>query len=211
MTTPTQSLCFTPPRHGFATSPASCRTNRLALPTSLIEEGSLYDSPTPVPSLLALEKDVNGDVMWVWSYPSIDPAFRDLLMKKCTLVQGNETEEAPALDYSFGHYAEAWFYMLNQKTNKISKVYYAIDSIPLTTLCWSVFLAYLVISFADPTVGDVILCRDRCQSKSCVGDVFSSGHPFKLCVWTQSRISIPRSTSILPRYCAVSIRTQAVR
>ena len=61
--------------------------------------------------------------MWVWSYPSIDPAFRDLLMKKCTLVKGNETDEAPTLDYSFGHYAEAWFYLFNQKTDKISKVY----------------------------------------------------------------------------------------
>lgn len=60
--------------------------------------------------------------MWVWSYPSIDPAFRDLLMKKCTLVDGNETEETPALEYSFGHYAEAWFYMLNQNANEISKV-----------------------------------------------------------------------------------------
>ena len=72
------------------------------------------------------EKDTNGDVLWVWAYPSVDPAFRELLMRKCTLTgegEGGEEEGgASALEFSYGHIAEAWYYLFNQTVEGVPQL-----------------------------------------------------------------------------------------
>ena len=54
----------------------------------------------------------------MWSYPGVDGGIRELLMKKCSLDQMTEDEgkeEVDVLEYSFGHYFQAWYYLLNFK------------------------------------------------------------------------------------------------
>ena len=66
--------------------------------------------------MLHSEKDVNNEVLWVWSYPGVDGIIRDLLMKKCNLDQLTEDEgkdESSVLPYSFGHFLQIWYYLLN--------------------------------------------------------------------------------------------------
>ena len=68
------------------------------------------------------EKDKNNEVLWVWSYPGIDGGIRDLLMKKCNLDQLSEEgeerkEEVDVLTYSFGHFFQVWYYLLNFKVS----------------------------------------------------------------------------------------------
>lgn len=65
-----------------------------------------------------LEKDDKGDVMWVWSFPTVDPGFRELLMRKCTLNHDEKDEEQPEeLEYSYGHLANVWYYLKNVKND----------------------------------------------------------------------------------------------
>lgn len=51
----------------------------------------------------------------MWSYPGVDGGIRDLLMKKCNLDQLSEEEEEgkEELSYSFGHFFQVWYYLLN--------------------------------------------------------------------------------------------------
>ncbi len=55
--------------------------------------------------------------MWVWSYPTIDPVFRDLLMNKCSLKpvdkDDDQTTTTVGLDYSYGHLSNVWYYLNN--------------------------------------------------------------------------------------------------
>lgn len=58
----------------------------------------------------------------MWGYPTIDPSFRELLMRKCTLSNLDKNaeeveEEGQALEYSYGHMAEAWYYLLNNEVS----------------------------------------------------------------------------------------------
>ena len=58
------------------------------------------------------ERDSNKEVLWVWSYPTIDGEVRELLMRKCTLDQ----EEESQLEFSFGHFLQTWYYLCNFQT-----------------------------------------------------------------------------------------------
>lgn len=55
--------------------------------------------------------------MWVWSYPGVDGDIRNLLMKKCNLdklsEEGAGKDEVDVLAYSFGHFFQIWYYLLN--------------------------------------------------------------------------------------------------
>ena len=60
------------------------------------------------------ERDVNNEVLWVWSYPGVDGGMRDLLMKKCSLDQNEEdSKEALVPPFSFGHMSRVWYYLSN--------------------------------------------------------------------------------------------------
>lgn len=36
-----------------------------------------------------IEKDTNGEVLWVWCYPRTTAALRSLLLRKCCLTREN--------------------------------------------------------------------------------------------------------------------------
>ena len=64
---------------------------------------------------LRIEKDINSDVMWAWSYPTVDEDVRDILMKKCCLSSQSSDKEAsdsaPLLSFTFGHFGRTWYYV----------------------------------------------------------------------------------------------------
>ncbi|OXB64472.1 hypothetical protein ASZ78_000148 [Callipepla squamata] len=54
-----------------------------------------------------IEKDANGDALWVWCYPSVTAELRALLLRKCCL-----TDESRLLHtFVFGQYKRTWFYV----------------------------------------------------------------------------------------------------
>ncbi|XP_044238119.1 DENN domain-containing protein 10 isoform X3 [Ursus arctos] len=54
-----------------------------------------------------IEKDTNGEVLWVWCYPSTTATLRNLLLRKCCL-----TDESKLLHpFVFGQYRRTWFYI----------------------------------------------------------------------------------------------------
>ena len=60
------------------------------------------------------ERDVNNEVLWVWSYPGVDGGMRDLMMMKCSLDQSEEeSKEALVPSFSFGHTSQVWYYLSN--------------------------------------------------------------------------------------------------
>ena len=65
-----------------------------------------------------LEKDTNNEILWVWSYPTMDEPTRELLLRKCTLSQ----EEGKQLEYSFGHIGQKWYYLKNFQTGGTEKL-----------------------------------------------------------------------------------------
>ncbi|XP_028681480.1 DENN domain-containing protein 10 [Erpetoichthys calabaricus] len=54
-----------------------------------------------------IEKDTNGDSLWVWCYPSVSAELRELLLRKCCL-----TDEKGALHtFVFGQFRRLWYYI----------------------------------------------------------------------------------------------------
>ena len=73
-----------------------------------------------------IEKDNKGEVLWVWSYPTVDSSLRDLLMQKCTLDHDAEEEGKEVMDYIYGHLSDVWYYLYNKETKEtetLDKVY----------------------------------------------------------------------------------------
>ncbi|XP_021109003.1 protein FAM45A isoform X3 [Heterocephalus glaber] len=54
-----------------------------------------------------IEKDTNGEVLWVWCYPSTTAALRNLLLRKCCLTDENKLLHP----FVFGQYRRSWFYI----------------------------------------------------------------------------------------------------
>lgn len=57
--------------------------------------------------LSTIEKDTNGEVLWVWCYPSTTASLRNLLLRKCCLTDENELLHP----FVFGQYRRTWFYI----------------------------------------------------------------------------------------------------
>lgn len=51
-------------------------------------------------------KDTNGEVLWVWCYPSTTATLRNLLLRKCCLTDENKLLHP----FVFGQYRRTWFY-----------------------------------------------------------------------------------------------------
>uniref|UniRef100_A0A8C5RUD0 UDENN domain-containing protein n=1 Tax=Laticauda laticaudata TaxID=8630 RepID=A0A8C5RUD0_LATLA len=63
-----------------------------------------------------IEKDTNGDALWVWCYPSTTTAFRDLLLRKCCLTNENKQLHT----FLFGQYKLTWFYITTMEIPEAS-------------------------------------------------------------------------------------------
>ncbi|ELK36766.1 Protein FAM45A, partial [Myotis davidii] len=57
--------------------------------------------------LSTIEKDTNGEVLWVWCYPSTTATLRNLLLRKCCLTDENRLLRP----FVFGQYRRTWFYI----------------------------------------------------------------------------------------------------
>ncbi|XP_059930014.1 DENN domain-containing protein 10 [Gadus macrocephalus] len=54
-----------------------------------------------------IEKDANGDSLWVWCYPSVTAEVRQILLSKCCLTQdGRELHS-----FVFGQFRRTWYYI----------------------------------------------------------------------------------------------------
>uniref|UniRef100_A0A8D0QQN4 Uncharacterized protein n=1 Tax=Sus scrofa TaxID=9823 RepID=A0A8D0QQN4_PIG len=56
---------------------------------------------------LNLKKDTNGEVLWVWCYPSTTATLRNLLLRKCCLTDENRLLHP----FVYGQYRRTWFYI----------------------------------------------------------------------------------------------------
>eukprot|EP00062_Callorhinchus_milii_P017861 gi/632970704/ref/XP_007901798.1/ PREDICTED: protein FAM45A [Callorhinchus milii] len=68
-----------------------------------------------------VEKDTNGDALWVWSYPTITAEFRELLLRKCCLTDENNVLHT----FVFGQFRRTWYYITTtqvQDPTALSKV-----------------------------------------------------------------------------------------
>lgn len=58
-----------------------------------------------------LEKDTNSDVLWCWSFPTVDPAIKSLISKKCCLKSGENDHEI-IVPFLYGQHNRLWYYLL---------------------------------------------------------------------------------------------------
>ncbi|CAF91367.1 unnamed protein product, partial [Tetraodon nigroviridis] len=58
-------------------------------------------------SVALIEKDVNGDTLWVWCYPSVGSDFRQVLLSKCCLTQDSQDFRV----FVFGQFSRTWYYI----------------------------------------------------------------------------------------------------
>ncbi|XP_062928134.1 DENN domain-containing protein 10 isoform X1 [Mobula hypostoma] len=54
-----------------------------------------------------VEKDTNGDALWVWCYPTITAELRELLLRKCSLTGENDVIHT----FIFGQFRKTWYYI----------------------------------------------------------------------------------------------------
>ncbi|TMS04886.1 Protein FAM45A [Larimichthys crocea] len=54
-----------------------------------------------------IEKDVNGDTLWVWCYPSVGSDLRQVLLRKCCLTQDGRDFHT----FVFGQFCRTWYYI----------------------------------------------------------------------------------------------------
>ena len=53
------------------------------------------------------EKDVDAEVLWTWSYPTISEAYRQVILRKCCL----KTDKEEIMAFCFGQFNKQWFYI----------------------------------------------------------------------------------------------------
>ncbi|MEE6486675.1 hypothetical protein FKM82_014668 [Ascaphus truei] len=63
-----------------------------------------------------IEKDANGDTLWVWCYPSITGELRELLLRKCCLREGKQSPH----NFLYGQYKRTWFYITAMQVDEVS-------------------------------------------------------------------------------------------
>ena len=104
--------------------------------------------------IFELERDVNNEVLWVWSYPGVDGGVRDLLMKKCSLDQNEDDsskeEEALVPPFSFGHTSRVWYYLSNfqaAEAETLPKVWYPPPPVPILAGVSKIMLIHCLVFF----------------------------------------------------------------
>lgn len=72
-------------------------------------------------SFLLPEKDVNGDTLWVWCYPSVGSDLRKVLLSKSCLTQDSRDFRT----FVFGQFNRTWYYITTvevQEPTALNKV-----------------------------------------------------------------------------------------
>uniref|UniRef100_A0AAQ6A2G4 UDENN domain-containing protein n=1 Tax=Amphiprion ocellaris TaxID=80972 RepID=A0AAQ6A2G4_AMPOC len=70
---------------------------------------------------LVYSKDVNGDTLWVWCYPSVGSELRQVLLSKCCLTQDSRNFHT----FVFGQFCRTWYYITTaevQEPTALNKV-----------------------------------------------------------------------------------------
>lgn len=78
--------------------------------------------------ILCPEKDVNGDTLWVWCYPSVDSQLREVLLSKCCLTQHGRDFHP----FVFGQFCRAWFYISTVEVQEPTALQKVQQHLPLT-------------------------------------------------------------------------------
>ncbi|XP_061646091.1 DENN domain-containing protein 10 isoform X2 [Phyllopteryx taeniolatus] len=102
-----------------------------------------------------IEKDVNGDTLWVWCYPAVCSELRQVLLSKCCLTQNKEDFHT----FVFGQFCRTWYYIstlevqeptaLNKVTH-LSVVITARDFNPEKYAALNRILCRMYIKFGSP-------------------------------------------------------------
>ncbi|XP_028324488.1 DENN domain-containing protein 10 isoform X1 [Gouania willdenowi] len=74
-----------------------------------------------ISSVGLIEKDVNGDTLWVWCYPSVSSELRQVLLSKCCLTQEGKDFHT----FVFGQFCRTWYYITTvevQEPTALNKV-----------------------------------------------------------------------------------------
>ena len=97
-----------------------------------------------------VEKDTNNEVLWAWSFPGVDGAMRNLLMKKCNLDKQAEEDSSEVLPYMFGHFLHVWYYFMNFKVDEGNPKFPKVGLLKSNTssLCGSTWAIFLLTSFS---------------------------------------------------------------
>lgn len=81
---------------------------------------------------LHTERDVNGDTLWVWCYPSVGTELREVLLSKCCLTK----DSLDLHTFVFGQFCRTWYYITTvevQEPSALNKVLCKPRNHPATT------------------------------------------------------------------------------
>ncbi|XP_077585216.1 DENN domain-containing protein 10 isoform X1 [Stigmatopora nigra] len=125
-------------------------------------------------SIGLIEKDVNGDTLWVWCYPAVSSELRQVLLTKCCLTQSNEEFHT----FVFGQFCRTWYYIsamaVHEPTalNKVTHLSVAVtakDFNPEKYAALNRILCRTYIKYGSPVkmmeVYIAVLTKGVCQSE----------------------------------------------
>nr|XP_008017546.2 DENN domain-containing protein 10 [Chlorocebus sabaeus] len=93
-------------RGGTPVRGGSCRWQP-ELRTAVVEDGCAEVVDTELMLRVGLiQKDTNGEILWMWCYPSTTP-HEKMLLRKCCLTDENKLLHS----FVFGQYRRTWFYI----------------------------------------------------------------------------------------------------
>ncbi|KAM3862662.1 DENN domain-containing protein 10 [Diretmus argenteus] len=120
-----------------------------------------------------IEKDVNGDTLWVWCYPSVSTELRGILLSKCCLTRDSRDLNT----FVFGQFCRNWYYITTvevqeptalKKVTHFSIVVTAKDFNPEKYAAFSRILSRVYIKHGSPVKmmeGYIaVLTKGVCQS-----------------------------------------------
>ncbi|XP_061817850.1 DENN domain-containing protein 10 [Nerophis lumbriciformis] len=121
-----------------------------------------------------IEKDVNGDTLWVWCYPSVGSQLREVLLSKCCLTQDKEDFHT----FVFGQFTRTWYYISTlevqeptalKKVTHFSVVVTAKDFNPEKYAALNRILCRMYVKYGSPVkmmeAYITVLTKGVCQSE----------------------------------------------
>ena len=68
--------------------------------------------------LFFLERDTDGEFMFVWVYPKISQELKDIILTKCAILTEDHTETK----FCFCQAQGTWYYILRKDTSQIPAI-----------------------------------------------------------------------------------------